>query len=98
MPSPTLLKPNTRITIAIPGASDIHGSVASHARPWFVMEPHAGVGGARPRPIKLKPASAITPPPRPIVIVTIIGEMQFGRMCLNIMRNLESPMARLAVI
>ena len=48
------------------------------------MLPQEAVGALIPSPKKLKPASARMVWPTYWVIITMIGEMLLGRMCLNI--------------
>src|SRR5258707_4797547 len=55
-PSPTKLMPITRMLMAIPGASEIHGPVSTKARPLLIIKPQSAAGGCTPKPRKLSTA------------------------------------------
>ena len=65
-------------------------------RPSLIIEPHSGVGGLMPRPMKLRLAIARMDPAIDSVACTMMGAMQLGRMCLRMMRLSLAPMARAA--
>ena len=62
----------------------------------LTIEPHSGVGGLMPRPMKLRLAMARMDPAMDSVACTMMGAMQLGRMCLRMMRLSLAPMARAA--
>ena len=62
------------------------------------MEPHSGVGGFTPRPIKLNPAIPMMLPPILIVELTISGAIVLGRICFLMILKLREPVAFAASI
>ena len=60
------------------------------------MVPSSGVGGCAPIPKKPKAASSKIALEIPIVIWTISGAKQLGKITINIKRNTPAPATRLA--
>ena len=87
------IKANTTSMIDRPGAKERMGLLNRYVRPSSTISPQAAAGGSIPMPRKLRPASASIAAPICIVISTINGGKQLGKMCLIIIRILPAPTA-----
>src|SRR5688500_5585048 len=65
-------------------------------RPVFSMAPHSGVGGAGPRPRKLRPLAVRIAVAIRRLVWTINGAVMLGKMWLSISRVAPAPEARAA--
>src|SRR6266511_3118637 len=92
-PSPMKLMQSTRIMIAIPGKTTSHQEVCISFCPSLMSVPSAGVGGLIPKPRNERAASIRIAPATVSVMLTMIGPIAFGRMCLNMMRRSPAPAA-----
>ena len=90
-PSPKKLNAKTITKIAIPGAIEIQGSVNKYCFPLTTMSPQLVEGGCAPIPRKLKLDSDKIDAGTFNVNKTINEEIQFGRICLNIITDFFTP-------
>src|SRR5262249_14904897 len=90
-PSPKRLKPSTVKKIASPGNVENHQASGKYCRVSAIARPQSGSGGVAPMPRNPRTAATRIVNPMPIVARTMIGEMQFGRMCKNNMRGPLAP-------
>ena len=88
----------TVMMIAKPGKKDIHGCERTRTLPSEIMVPHAGVGGWAPNPRKLNEAPIRITKPISKVVLTMRGDIQFGKISRNAIRKRLVPKARLASI
>jgi hypothetical protein len=91
-----MLNAKTTIMMAKPGNAVTHGAVRANALPAEMRPPHSGAGGGTPKPMKDSPAAAVMVIPSPVVIVTMIGDIAFGKTSEKMIRKLEIPIARAA--
>jgi hypothetical protein len=90
--SPNKLIEKANITKNIAGKKVIHHSPENKkSLPNLINVPRDGVVGGTPTPKKLRVDSAIIASASPIVPITNIGLKIFGRICLNIITNFETP-------
>ena len=98
MLSPNMFIPKTASESARPGHNANCGSVCRYAWLELIKTPQDGTPGGRPKPRKLRPASARMLPPIPKVNIMISVGMMFGIICTSKMRTGEQPMASEAEI
>ena len=83
---------NAKITKNIAGKKVIHHSPEKRKSfPNLINVPRDGVVGGTPTPKKLKVDSAMIASAKPIVPITNTGLKIFGKICLNIIIKLETP-------
>jgi hypothetical protein len=79
--------------IARPGKMHSHGAERIYGRPSESMAPHSGIGGATPTPRKLREEAAMMLLPIASVTCTMMGDRQFGMMCLRMTFQVGRPIA-----
>ena len=90
--SPKRFIENAKITRKIAGKKVIHHSPENKKSfPILINVPNDGVVGGTPTPRKLKVDSAKMARASPIVPITRIGLVIFGKICLNIIIRFETP-------
>ena len=90
--SPKRFIEKAKITKKIAGKKVIHHSPENKKSfPNLIKVPSDGVVGGTPTPKKLKVDSAIIASANPIVPITNTGLKIFGKMCLNIIIKLDTP-------
>ena len=83
---------NAKITKNIAGKKVIHHSPENKkSLPNLINVPRDGVVGGTPTPRKLKVDSAMIARAKPIVPITNTGLKILGKICLNIIIKLETP-------
>src|SRR5690606_631004 len=96
-PSPIRLMASTVTRIASPGNVTTHQARMMNSRASASIVPHSGVGGCAPMPRKPRAAASRMALEKDRVAWTMSGAVQFGRMVLNIRRNLLAPATLAAV-
>jgi hypothetical protein len=90
--SPKRLIEKAKITKKIAGKKVIHHSPENKKSfPILIKVPKEGAVGGTPTPKKLSVDSAIIARASPIVPITRTGLMIFGKICLNIIAEFETP-------
>ena len=89
--SPTRLKPKTVNSITIPGKKNRWGATKMYCLDPLIIVPHSGSGGCIPNPTKPKAARDKIDPAVCKLAKTIIGEIIFGKMWRNNIRESLLP-------
>ena len=96
MASPTKVISVSIMTNVPKADTTIQGAVRSELVPCFKSSPKLGVGGGSPKPKKSSAVIAV------IAAITVKGtkvikvDIALGRMCLNIILQVEAPIIRAA--
>lgn len=97
-PSPTKFTASTAIKISIPAGTQRQGWLDKTVNDCALAKifPQLAVGGITPTPKKESDASVIMDVEIPKVILTKIGDVTFGNICLNKILDVEYPEATAA--
>jgi hypothetical protein len=90
------LKPSTATKIAAAGASASHGAISRYWKPTCTIEPHDGVGGCAPSPMKLRLDSVMIAKPTPSAACTIAGLIALGSTWRKMIARRVAPIERAA--
>ena len=90
------LKQNIVSMMAMPGKVIIGQKVVMNSRPVLRIDPHSGVGGWTPSPMKDRPEIIMILVPIRSVESTIRGESVLAKICRMMMRKFPDPLARAA--